>query len=159
MNARFWALSISIIMLLGSLCPCEMFVSSEHLENPPLTVTVHLLIVCPPETIPALPGVALARPSQFSCFSLKLLFQKMAISALLEVHYNLLKPQNDYEKSNDNIIQMWSLHKLDTKDILLSRVFHLFRAISYGLQNCAHREPPGTRNTHQSWIPWGNVPH
>lgn len=49
--------------------------------------------VCPLETIPALPGVALARPSQFSCFSLKLLFQKMAISAQLEVHFNLLKLQ------------------------------------------------------------------
>lgn len=127
----------------------------EHLENLHLTMTVSHQTVCPLETIPALPGVALARPSQFSCFSLKLLFQKMAISALLEVHCNLLKLQ----KREVLMIELkcGAFNRLDTENILLSRVFHLLRAISYVLQDCAHGEPPGTRNTRQSRIPWGNV--
>lgn len=36
-------------------------------------------------------------------------------------------------------------------------VFPLLRALPFGLQDCAHREPPGTRNTHQSRLQWGNV--
>lgn len=33
----------------------------------------------------------------------------------------------------------------------------LLRELPHGLQDCAHREPLGTRNTHQSRIPWGNL--
>lgn len=88
-----------MILLLGNFTLCELLDSQcyltfdvqNNLDNLPLTVTVHHLIVCPLETTPASPGVALGRPSQFSCFSLKLLSQKMPTSALLEVCYNLLK--------------------------------------------------------------------
>lgn len=65
----------------------------EHWENLPAIIAVTHQTVCPLETIPALPGVALAKPSRFFCSSLKQLFQKMATSAPLEVHHDWVKLQ------------------------------------------------------------------
>lgn len=93
------------------------------------------------ETTPASHGVASARPSRFSCFVPKLRFQKMARSAPPEVGRG---PQSRREPGFE---LERSLHADKT---LLLRVPPLLRALPLGLQDCAHREPPGTRNTHQS---------
>lgn len=63
------------------------YITLYHCFPPPLflTMTLSHQIIHPPETSPALHGVASARPSRFSCSFLKLLFQRMARSARLEV--------------------------------------------------------------------------
>lgn len=126
------------------------YITLYHCFPPPLflAMTLSHQIIRPPETSPALHGLASARPSRFLCFFLKPLFQRMARSARLEVRYVI----STKDKGFDNKIKkkLGAYNRLDTQNILL---FHLFRAISLGLQDCAHREPPGTRNTHQSWIP------
>lgn len=57
-----------------------------------LLFLLSVCIICHPlETIPASHGAALARPSRFSCFSLKPLFQKMEAYLLLEVQCRVIK--------------------------------------------------------------------
>lgn len=99
------------------------------------------------ETSPASHGVASARPSLFSCFFLKLPFQKMARSAPLEV-----RPSQKSRREEKGFLKLWTLRVFCCSVCSL-----LLRALSLGLQDCAHREPPGTRTPHQSRLQWGNV--
>lgn len=129
---------LCVVIILTSAAPyCTLPVlhptapSNHNSVSPPCSASA--------ETSPASHGVASARPYQFSCFFLKLPFQRMAKSAPLEV-CRVKRPKVQDIKSQT---------RLDAENILLS-VFGLLRALSFGLQDCANREPPGTRNTHQS---------
>lgn len=61
--------------------PCTTLLNLNSVHPPPLSAPCSASA----ETSPASHGVGSARPSRFSCFSLKLPFQKMARSAPLEV--------------------------------------------------------------------------
>lgn len=95
------------------------------------------------ETIPALPGVASAGPSPSFCFSPKPPSRKMATSARLEVQWQI-------KLVGESTSEAFSW--LNSPFCVC-----LPRELPHGLQDCAHREPLGTRNTHQSRIPWGNL--